>query len=156
MKLTGQKLREKREASHLTISEVSLATKINPKVLTAMEMGDAENLPAKTFLRGFVRSYANYLKMNADEVLAVFSQELGEAAAQKEAQEQVPKEKEAPSNNSVDVNGERSGALRMFVVGGILVLIVLIIGIRSLIQNINARERLKTHRPISRRQKLFP
>lgn len=134
MKLTGQKLKEKREAARLTISEVSLATKINPKVLMAMEAGDSEHLPAKTFLRGFVRSYAGFLKMNAEEVLETFNQELGEAA-QKEAVEAPgaePKKEAAPAK--VDVNGEGSGTFRMFIIGGILVLIVLIIGVRSVVQ----------------------
>jgi cytoskeletal protein RodZ len=144
MKLTGQKLKEKREAARLTISEVSLATKINPKVLTAMEAGDSEHLPAKTFLRGFVRAYAGFLKMNVAEVLETFNQEIGEAAAAAAAA-QVPAneaatteasaaKREAPSSTKVDVDGEGSGTFRMFVIGGVLVLIVLIIGVRSVVQ----------------------
>jgi cytoskeletal protein RodZ len=139
MKLTGQKLKEKRESARLTISEVSLATKINPKVLTAMEAGDAEHLPAKTFLRGFVRAYAGFLKMNVAEVLELFTQETGEGA-QKEvvaSQAQAPEVKTKPKKETaskVDVDGEGSGTFRMFVIGGILVLIVLIIGVRSVVQ----------------------
>src|SRR4051794_38899055 len=108
MKLTGQKLRETREAARLTISEVSLATKINPKVLTAMENGETDHLPAKTFLRGFVKAYAQFLKMNPTEVLALFSQELGEAAAHKEAME-APVEEPSSNSSGMDVNGEGSG-----------------------------------------------
>src|ERR1700742_4092075 len=104
MKLTGQKLREKRESIHLTISEVSLATKINPKVLIAMENGDLEHLPAKTFLRGFVRSYAGYLRINATELLALFNEEIGET----EKKEPVPTDVSEPAQPSprVDVNAE--------------------------------------------------
>lgn len=143
MKLTGQKLKEKREAARLTISEVSLATKINPKVLTAMEAGDAEHLPAKTFLRGFVRAYAGFLKMNVAEVLETFNQEIGEAAAaaaaaQAPATETATSEptsaKRETTSSKVDVDGEGSGTFRMFVIGGVLVLIVLIIGVRSVVQ----------------------
>ena len=56
MKKTGQLLKGKRESVNLSISEVALATKINPKILTAIENGDEAGLPAKTFLKGFIRS----------------------------------------------------------------------------------------------------
>jgi cytoskeletal protein RodZ len=135
MKITGAKLKEKRESLSLTISEVSLATKINPKVLNAMENGDTAHLPAKTFLRGFVRAYAGYLKMNVEETLALFSQELGEVAKEALEAAAAKKEAEAASNSSsVDVTGEGTNTFRMFVIGGILILIVMIIGVRSLIQ----------------------
>lgn len=147
MKLTGQKLKEKREAARLTISEVSLATKINPKVLTAMEAGDSEHLPAKTFLRGFVRAYAGFLKMNVNEILETFTQETGEAAAAAQtpaadasASEPAVSKRETPPAK-VDVDGEGSGTFRMFVIGGVLVLIVLIIGVRSVVQKYE-RERI--------------
>ncbi len=58
MKKTGQLLKDKRESANLSLSEVALATKINPKILTAIELGEEKNLPAKTFLKGFLRSYA--------------------------------------------------------------------------------------------------
>jgi len=144
MKLTGQKLKEKRESARLTISEVSLATKINPKVLTAMENGESEHLPAKTFLRGFVRAYAGFLKMNVAEVLELFTQELNEAG-RKDAIEMpivLPK-KETPSK-SVDVDGEGSGTFRMFIIGGILILIVLIIGVRSVVQKYERERNVDT------------
>jgi cytoskeletal protein RodZ len=143
MKLTGQKLKEKRDALRLTISEVSLATKINPKVLVAMENGDLENLPATTFLRGFVRSYAGYLKMNVGEALTLFNQEIGEAG-KKETMQPVVLEKHHGSGAPVDVNGEGSGTFRALIVGCILLLILLIIGVRGLIQKYERERSVET------------
>lgn len=131
---TGKKLKEQRENSHLTISEVSLATKINSKVLAAMENGDRDQLPAKTFLRGFVRSYAAFLKMDVDDVLETFNKEMQESAKD---QQETPME-EMVATTQVDVDGEGSGTLRMFVVGGILILIGLIIGVREVIKKYQA------------------
>lgn len=131
---TGKKLKEQRENSHLTISEVSLATKINSKVLAAMENGDRDQLPAKTFLRGFVRSYAAFLKMDVDDVLETFNKEMQESAKD---QQETPVE-EMVATAQVDVDGEGSGTLRMFVVGGILILIGLIIGVREVIKKYQA------------------
>lgn len=160
MKLTGQKLREKRESARLTISEVSLATKINPKVLMAMEVGDSEHLPAKTFLRGFVRAYAGFLKMNVAEVLELFNQELGEAQAAAAPKEETEApvdepEKVKPVAKKVDVDGEGNNAFRMFIIGGILFLIIAIIGVRSIVQKYE-RERNTDAAPDLSASKVIP
>lgn len=77
MKKTGELLKQAREAKGLSLHEIGLSLKINSKILKAIEDGDKEQLPAKTFLRGFVQSYANYLKLNVEEVLKNFSEEMG-------------------------------------------------------------------------------
>lgn len=77
MKKTGELLKEIREKKGLSLNEISLALKISPKVLKAIEEADPANLPAKTFLRGFVQSYANYLKTNSDEIMNTFYEEVG-------------------------------------------------------------------------------
>lgn len=77
MKKTGELLKTEREKRHISLNEISLTLKISTKILKAIEEGDPVNLPAKTFLRGFVQSYATALKLNSDEVLAVFYEEMG-------------------------------------------------------------------------------
>ncbi|HPI40557.1 MAG TPA: helix-turn-helix domain-containing protein [Pseudobdellovibrionaceae bacterium] len=82
MKQTGEKLRTVREDKGLSIHEISLSLKINSKVLKAIEEGDTTNLPAKTFLRGFVQSYANYLNMDTTQILNLFQEEMGSTRPQ--------------------------------------------------------------------------
>ena len=77
MKKTGELLKKARESKGLSLHEIGLSLKINSKVLKAIEDDDQKNLPAKTFLRGFVQSYAHYLKLNMDEVMALFAEEMG-------------------------------------------------------------------------------
>jgi cytoskeleton protein RodZ len=77
MKITGQILKENRERRGVTLSEVSLSTKITIKTLIAIEEGNPLNLPPKTFLRGFVRSYAIFLGLDPDEILRTFHEEMG-------------------------------------------------------------------------------
>lgn len=77
MKETGQKLKTKREALQITISEAAMSTKINPKIIRSMEDGDLDKLPAKSFLRGFVKSYAQFLKLDEKEIMQSFSDEVG-------------------------------------------------------------------------------
>ncbi|CAE81188.1 helix-turn-helix domain-containing protein [Bdellovibrio bacteriovorus] len=77
MKKTGELLKKAREEKGLSLHEIGLSLKISSKVLKAIEEGDETQLPAKTFLRGFVQSYANFLHLNSDQVLEVFYEEMG-------------------------------------------------------------------------------
>lgn len=77
MKKTGEILKNEREKRKMSLHEIGMSLKINPKILKAIEEGDLRNLPAKTFLRGFVRSYAQYLRIDVDEILKVFQDEMG-------------------------------------------------------------------------------
>lgn len=77
MKKTGELLKKTREEKSLSLHEIGLSLKINSKILKAIEDGDIDQLPAKTFLRGFVQSYAQYLKLNPQEVLKTFTEEMG-------------------------------------------------------------------------------
>jgi cytoskeletal protein RodZ len=77
MKKTGQLLRESREKQKISLDEVTLTTKINVKFLQSMEEGDIANLPPWTFTRGFLRTYARYLKLDEDLVMSMFEEEVG-------------------------------------------------------------------------------
>ena len=90
MKRTGEILKNERESRGLSLHEIGLSLKINSKILRAIEDGDAAHLPAKTFLRGFVQSYAAYLKLNVDDVLKVFTDEMGTTRPHTSIQELHP------------------------------------------------------------------
>jgi cytoskeleton protein RodZ len=77
MKKTGQILKEAREAKSISLQEISIHLKINTKTLKALETGDKAQLPAKTFLRGFVQSYAQFLKLDLNQIMEVFQEEMG-------------------------------------------------------------------------------
>ena len=77
MKKTGEILRKAREEKGLSLNEIGLSLKISSKVLKAIEDGNEKQLPAKTFLRGFVQSYANYLHLDTDKILETFYEEMG-------------------------------------------------------------------------------
>lgn len=75
MKKVGQLLRSEREKRGLSLHEIGMSLKINPKILQSIEEGSSEGLPAKTFLRGFIRSYAQYLRLDVEQVLTVYQNE---------------------------------------------------------------------------------
>lgn len=73
----GQKFKTEREKRGISIQEVGLSLKINPRVIAAIENGERETLPARTFLRGFIKSYAQFLRLDTKEIMDIFMREYG-------------------------------------------------------------------------------
>lgn len=71
----GTALREGREQKGLTVEAVEEKTKIAPSVIVALEEGNSARFPHAVYARGFVRSYALLLGLDAQELCAHFSRE---------------------------------------------------------------------------------
>lgn len=65
----GNSLREARIRKGLSVKDVEDVTKIRSKYLEALEEDDFEVLPGPTFVKGFLRTYALFLKLDADAVV---------------------------------------------------------------------------------------
>jgi cytoskeletal protein RodZ len=64
----GAQLRTSREARGLSIAAVAHATRVQPRILAAIEQNDIAVVPPRPFGRGFVRAYARELGLDADAV----------------------------------------------------------------------------------------
>jgi cytoskeleton protein RodZ len=62
----GHSLREARERQGLGYPEIELATKIRSKYIRALEEEDFTSIPGDAYIRGFLRSYAEYLGLDGD------------------------------------------------------------------------------------------
>lgn len=71
----GTALRQARERRGLSIEAVEERTKIAPSVITALEEGNRDRFPHPVYARGFVRSYALLLGLDAAELCSHFSRE---------------------------------------------------------------------------------
>jgi Helix-turn-helix domain/RodZ C-terminal domain len=60
----GNSLREARLRQGLELPELEQATKIRARYLRALEEEQFEQLPAATYVKGFLRSYADYLGLD--------------------------------------------------------------------------------------------
>ena len=60
----GNSLREARYRQGLELSDVELATKIRTRYLQALEEESFDALPAQTYVKGFLRTYADYLGLD--------------------------------------------------------------------------------------------
>jgi cytoskeleton protein RodZ len=113
----GTALREGRERKGLTVEAVEEKTKIAPSVLVALEEGNRSRFPHPVYARGFVRSYALLLDLDAQDLCAHFSREYP-----------VPKDADQPEIHAplIRVKMHDSGnvliAVRIVVILGILLL----------------------------------
>ena len=60
----GNSLREARQRQQLEFSDIELATKIRARYLRALEDESFDVLPAQTYVKGFLRTYADYLGLD--------------------------------------------------------------------------------------------
>ena len=71
----GAMLREARERLNFSVADVAVQIKFSPRQIEALEADDFKNLPETAFLRGFVRSYAKILNLDAQPLLAALPKE---------------------------------------------------------------------------------
>ena len=62
----GNSLREARERQGLGYPEIEIATKIRAKYIRALEEEDFTSIPGDAYIRGFLRTYAEYLGLDGD------------------------------------------------------------------------------------------
>ena len=77
MKITGELLKTERLKQGISVADVASSLKLSSRIISSIEAGDSDELPAKTFIRGFVKSYAQLLKLDTDLILRQFLEEMG-------------------------------------------------------------------------------
>lgn len=65
----GRTLREAREARGLSLREVQMELKIRQRYLEALETENLDLLPGRVYARGFLRSYARFLGLDAEPLV---------------------------------------------------------------------------------------
>ncbi|TAK95502.1 helix-turn-helix domain-containing protein [Patescibacteria group bacterium] len=71
----GEKLRKLRSERRISLAEVSRVTKIQVKYLEHLENGDFNKLPADVYIKGFLRSYANFLGVSEELLVRKYERE---------------------------------------------------------------------------------
>jgi cytoskeleton protein RodZ len=78
--LPGAVLRAAREAQGYSLAEVAQVLKFGVRQLEALENDDYSTLKGATFIRGFVRSYARYLRLDEVPLLAALEPQVAAVA----------------------------------------------------------------------------
>ena len=71
MKDIGNFLRERREASGISLIEIEKDLKIRKKYLQALEEGNIDIIPGKTYLIGYLRNYSKYLGIDDEDIIQI-------------------------------------------------------------------------------------
>jgi transcriptional regulator with XRE-family HTH domain len=121
----GATLREARMRARIDITEVESATKIRAKYLRALENEEWNLLPGSTFIKSFLREYADYLDLDARALVEEYK-----------LRYERPSEHElAPISPQLGRDRRGQGpsgprvAPRWLIVGGVLLLIVVVLGL---------------------------
>ncbi|MGA9801106.1 MAG: RodZ domain-containing protein [Terriglobales bacterium] len=72
MESFGARLKREREQRKITLDDISVATKIAPRFLIALEEEHFDELPGGIFNKGFVRAYARHLGLDENQAIADF------------------------------------------------------------------------------------
>src|SRR5215472_10450294 len=73
MPALGERFRSAREARGLALSDVSEQIRIRSVYLAAIEEGNWSAIGAPVYVRGFLRTYARFLGLDPEEVVAAFN-----------------------------------------------------------------------------------
>lgn len=68
----GEELRRERLIREVSLEEISAATKISVRLLTALEKSEIGKLPAPVFTRGFIRAYSRHLGLDPEEMVNAY------------------------------------------------------------------------------------
>lgn len=72
-KTVGEMLRTTREERKLSVEQVNRETKISVQTIRAMEQDDFGSFPSETYLKGFLRTYAQFLGLDSGKLWAMMA-----------------------------------------------------------------------------------
>jgi cytoskeletal protein RodZ len=100
----GQQLKAAREARNLTLEKVTQVTHIQAHLLEAMEADDFESLPSPVQARAFLRTYAGFLELSLDEMIARQRLAAGELAITSPSKGHNPSQASEPGQAPVQAD----------------------------------------------------
>ena len=74
----GKYFKRERESKKISLKEVAKNTKVREHILRAIEEDQHDLLPSFTYIKGFLLSYARFLRLDANEVLLRYRRGLRE------------------------------------------------------------------------------
>lgn len=82
----GESLREARVAAGWTVGEIANRLNLTETAVESIEGNQIDRLPGTTFARGYIRSYAKILGLDADQLAKNFDQQVGAGISAKAVQ----------------------------------------------------------------------
>jgi hypothetical protein len=114
----GDELKRERLVREVSLEEISAATKISMRLLSALERSDLAKLPAPVFTRGFIRAYSLHLGLDPVEKINAYLAEVQPSAVPH------PTPAAKPRGGSRFLRGRRSTAGT--ILGGVTAVLLLL------------------------------
>ena len=73
--MIGDILRSEREKLGLTVKDIERETSIRALYIEGIENSDYDSLPSEVYVRGFIKNYATFLKLNPELVMQQYREE---------------------------------------------------------------------------------
>lgn len=121
MLTAGEILKAKRLERGLTYQDIEKKIKIRQKYLKALEEDNLDMFQGKTYVRGFVKNYSEYLGLPTEELLAILRRQYDE----KQKKELLPKGLSNPINKNF-LFGRKISIPLTFLIGIVLLSIYVI------------------------------
>ncbi len=83
MSQVGDFLKDVRIRKGLSINEVAEGTGIRTQYLEALENGDYSKIPGDVFIKGFIRNYGNFLKVDGNALVEEYKNQMSNASNKK-------------------------------------------------------------------------
>ena len=101
--MIGDILRKEREKQRMTVEDIENGTSIRASYIEAIESGEYDKMPGRVYAKGFIKNYANFLKLNGDEIVKQFVAEVSPAVEPVN----IEVEKDDGKKQSFSVSGKR-------------------------------------------------
>jgi cytoskeleton protein RodZ len=113
MPALGEEFRSAREARGLTLSDVGEQIHIRSVYLNAIENEDWKSIGAPVYVRGFIRTYARFLGLDAEEAVASFNRN-------------IPPERSPAFVHPTIVDARERSPISLWAILGVLVAVLLV------------------------------
>jgi cytoskeleton protein RodZ len=128
----GARLASARQRAGLTVTDIAARLRLHPNQVRAIEQENLGALPEMAYVRGFVRSYARLVQLDADALLADLN------ARSKPADGSVVDGMKADSYSPVKAAAQEQTSKRLVI--GIAVLLLIVLGVIGWYANQQAQE----------------
>ena len=158
--MVGDILRREREKQGLTIADIEQGTSIRGLYIEHIERGNIKELPGLVYAKGFVRNYAKFLRLDAEQLVQQFAEENGSAPVPPPVEVESPARRISLSNvgdeslSEISIGQQSSSYAGIFgkLAAGIVVLAALVGGGAAVISAINAPAREAVQPPVKAEQ----
>ena len=120
----GQYLRSAREARGIDLREAAQQTRISLQYLKALEAEDFSKLPGAVFVRGFLKNYSKFLKLDETEVMKKFGE--SQQTPPPVTAAQAPPKAPEPIAEEPETNTSAKFPFEPFIWGTVIIIVLVI------------------------------